>query len=143
MKKKLAITALLFPLSAILSQAQAESVSCVLENNKVITVSHLGSNPTYSYGTAGNAELILPSKVTGSHVYKGREMFSGGGSKYVAFTNGAYTYAVYSGGGRGWDFHGLRVYKDADVIMEKQCKEYGALEYDFDAVNAKESDLPY
>lgn len=115
----------------------------MLENNKVVTVSHLVSNPVYSYGTAGKVELSLPSGSANSRVYKGSEMFSGGGSNYLAFTNGAYTYAVYNGSGRGWEFEGLRVYKGAEIIMERQCKQYGSIVFDYGAVNAPEGELPY
>lgn len=143
MKFKLILSSLVLPLSMLASHAQAESVSCVLENNKVLTVSHLHSAPTYSYGTAGKVELTLPSGAANSRVYKGTQMFNGGGAQYLAFTNGAYTYTVYDGMGRGWEFYGLRVYKNADIILEKQCKQMGGLQFDFDAVNAPEAELPY
>lgn len=143
MNYKLITATLAISLVGLTSNVNAESVSCVLENNKVITLSNLGSTPTYSYGTAGKVELSLPSGSTNSRVYKGTEAFSGGGSQYVAFTNGAYTYAIYDGIGRGWELHGLRVYKNADVIMEKQCKQLDALQYDHDAVNAPDGELPF
>lgn len=141
--RKMIIAAIALPLSFLANQASAETVSCVLENNKVVTVSHLGSEPVYSYGTAGKAELTLPSKSANSRVYKGTEMFAGGGSTYIAFTNGAYTYALYNGIGRGWEFVGLRVYKGADIIMEKGCKDYDSLTLVVDAINAPEDELPY
>lgn len=140
---KAVITAIVLPLSFLASQVNAETISCVLENNKVVAVSHLASNPVYGYGSAGKVELILPSGSANSHAYKGTEMFSGGGSSYLAFTSGAYTYAVYNGMGRGWEFEGLRVYKGAEIIMESQCKRYGSIVFDYSAVNAPESELPY
>ncbi|MGO4999144.1 hypothetical protein [Oceanisphaera sp. W20_SRM_FM3] len=143
MNNILMIAAIALPLTLMVGQAHAESVSCVLENNKVLTMSNLASQPTYSYGTAGKAELTLPTSSASSRVYKGTEMFSGGGSRYVAFTSGVYTYVVYKGDTGTWDMHGLRVYKNADIIMEKRCKQYGALEYNFDAVSAPTDDLPY
>ena len=141
--RKIIIAVCALPLSLLANQASAETVSCVLENNKVVTVSHLSSEPVYSYGTAGKVELTLPSKSAGSRVYKGAETFMGGGSTYVAFTNGAYTYALYSGIGRGWEFVGLRVYKGADIIMEKGCKDYDSISLGVDSINAPEDDLPY
>lgn len=141
--RKMIIAAIALPLSFLASQVNAGTISCVLENNKVVTVSNLGTKPVYSYGTAGKVELTLPSKSASSRVYKGAEAFSGGGSTYIAFTNGAYTYALYNGTGRGWEFVGLRVYKGADTIMEKSCKNYDSLNLSFDAINAPEDDLPY
>lgn len=131
------------PLSLLASQASAETISCVLENNKVVTVSHLSSEPVYSYGTADKVELTLPTKSASSRVYKGAETFMGGGSTYIAFTNGAYTYALYNGIGRGWEFVGLRVYKGVDIILEKSCKDYDSLPLLSSAINAPEDDLPY
>lgn len=141
--RKMIIAAIVLPLSFLANHAGAETMSCVLENNKVVTVSHLGSEPVYSYGTAGKVELTLPTKSASSRVYKGAETFMGGGSTYIAFTNGAYTYALYNGIGRGWEFVGLRVYKGVDIIMEKSCKDYDSLNLNFDAINAPEDDLPY
>lgn len=141
--RKMIMAACALPLSLLANQASAETMSCVLENNKVVTVSHLSSEPVYSYGTAGKVELTLPSKSASSRVYKGAETFMGGGSTYVAFTNGVYTYALYNGIGRGWEFVGLRVYKGTEKIMEKGCKNYYSLNLSFDAINAPEDDLPY
>ncbi len=143
MMKKVIVAAIVLPLSLMISQASAETISCVLENNKVVTVSHLSSEPVYSYGTADKVELTLPTKSASSRVYKGAETFMGGGSTYIAFTNGAYTYALYNGIGRGWEFVGLRVYKGTEKIMEKGCKDYYSLTLNFDAINAPEDDLPY
>lgn len=140
--KKALVAAIALPLSLIVTQLNAETISCVLENNKVVTASNLTSNPVYSYGTAGKVELSLPSSSANSRVYKGSEMFAGGGSSYLAFTNGAYTYALYNGIGRGWEFEGLRVYKNAELIMEKQCKRYGSLLFNYDTVHVPEGELP-
>ncbi len=143
MMKKVIVAAIVLPLSLMISQASAETISCVLENNKVVTVSHLSSEPVYSYGTADKVELTLPTKSASSRVYKGAETFMGGGSTYIAFTNGAYTYALYNGIGRGWEFVGLRVYKGVDIILEKSCKDYDSLPLLSSAINAPEDDLPY
>ncbi len=126
------------------SLAQADTISCVLENNRVMTLGNLGSSPVYSYGPAGKIELTLPTGAANSGVYKGSEMFSGGGSAYLAFTNGNYTYAAYTGIGRGWEFTGLKVYKGSEIIMERQCKDTDALlGLDPDRINAPEGELPY
>lgn len=143
MHNKLIAAALALSLAALVGKVSAESISCVLENNKVLTLSNLSTTPTYSYGTAGKIELALPNDSTRSQVYKGREMFSGGGSQYIAFTNGVYTYAVYDGIGRGWELHGLRVYKNADIILERQCKLFAAVQFDYEAVNAPVAELPW
>lgn len=123
--------------------AKAESLSCVLENEKVMTVSGLSSDPVYSYGTAGEFEIVLPRDSVNGGVYKGREAFSGGGASYIAFTNGDYTYAIYSGIGRGWYFDGLRLYKGSEIIFEQPCKVPEAMKYSYESINAPESHLPY
>lgn len=143
MNNKLVTAALALSLGTLASNVNAETISCVLENNKVVTVSHLASNPVYSYGTAGKVELTLPTKSGNSRVYKGTETFIGGGSTYIAFTNGAYTYALYNGIGRGWEFVGLRVYKGVDIIMERSCKNYDSLPLLSSAINAPEDELPH
>ncbi|MBS7325984.1 MAG: hypothetical protein KIG85_05100 [Thiopseudomonas sp.] len=144
MKKLIGAFALAAPMALLATpSAQAETISCVLENNKVVTVSNLSSNPTYTYGTAGKQELVLPTGRANSRVYKGSEGFASGEGQYLAFTNGNYTYAIYDGAGRGWELHGLRVYKGSAVIMEKQCKTFGALNVDLSSINAPEDDLPY
>ena len=128
---------------AIVGSASAESVSCVLGNNKVLVLGDLASSPTYSYGSAAKTELRLPADSAHSDVYKGTEVFSGGGAQYIAFTNGVYTYVVYDGFGRGWEFSGLRVYQNADIVFEQECKHQGVLQYDYSTVNAPEGELPY
>ena len=125
------------------THVNAESISCVLENNKVLTVSNLSTSPVYSYGTAGNFELVLPRDASNGMVFKGQESFNAGGATFLAFTNNTYTYAIYSGEGRGWHFDGLRIYKGSDMIFEQQCKIREAVWFDLSDVNAPESDLPY
>lgn len=120
----------------------ASTISCVLENNKVVTVSRLSSNPTYSYGADGNNELVLPKAEGSSRVYKNQERFNAGGGHFIAFTNGVYTYVIYDGSATTWSFHGLRVYKNNEIIMERQCKQVGGLNFDYDSVYAAEGNLP-
>lgn len=143
MEMKKQFIGLAFPLFLLSAAVQAETVSCMLDNNKVVTATSLATNPIYSYGTSAKLDITLPTGKANSRVYKGSEMFSGGGAQYLAFTNGNYNYVLYDGVGRDWEFQGLRVYKDAEIIMERACKQYGALSLDLDAINAPEGELPY
>lgn len=144
MKKLIGAFALAAPMALLATpSAQAETISCVLENNKVVTVSNLSSNPTYTYGTAGKQELVLPTGRANSRVYKGYVQFLRAAERFIAFTNGNYTYAIFHGVGRDWDAYGLRVYKGSELIMEKHCKANGTLEVDPDLINAPEENFPY
>ena len=141
MRRSISCIALAVFISAPL--VNAESISCVLENNKVLTVSNLSTSPVYSYGTAGNFELVLPRDASNGMVFKGQENFNAGDATFIAFTNNSYTYAIYRGEGRGWQFDGLRIYKGSEIIFEQPCKIPEAILFDLSDVNAPESDLPY
>lgn len=143
MLKKMLMTASVLGMGLAASSAHAESVSCVLENEKVLTLSNLSTAPVYSYGTAGNFEMVLPQGSAEGTVYKGEESFSGGGASYIAFTNGNYTYVAYSGIGRGWSFDGLRLYNGSELILEQPCKIPEAMRYSYPSINAPEDLLPY
>lgn len=123
--------------------AFADTISCTLENNRILKISNLSTSPKYAYGPAGKVELELPTGAANSTVYKGEEMFSGGGANFIAFTNGNYTYVAYDGIGRGWEFTGIKVYKGSDTIMERQCKPGSAFSIDISSINAPEGELPY
>lgn len=129
--------------SSELASTDSDTISCTLDNDKKMSVSRLGGSPKFTYGQSEKVELELPAHSGGGTIYKGEEMFSGGGAVYVAFTNGDYTYVAYDGVGRDWEFVGLKVYKGSDVIMEAQCKPPSVFSLRFDSVNAAEGELPY
>src|SRR5690625_2608323 len=62
---------------------------------------HLYTNPVYTYGQAGKPEISLSVDVGHTPVFKGEDMFMGGGASYLRFTNGDYSYVAYSGIGKG------------------------------------------
>ncbi|WP_322997320.1 hypothetical protein [Castellaniella sp.] len=116
----------------------ADALGCVLKNGKTVMVSDLYGQPTYQYGSAAKVELTLPGTHTGSKFTKGTQMFAGGGASYLQFTNKNYSYVIYSGIGKGWDFEGLLIYKNDKQIGYQRCKEVPNLleQVDFDAINA-------
>lgn len=106
---------------ALNTYAENDSFLCELNNNKAVFVNSLGtSSPWYQYGTDNNnPELTLNSETT--QTYYGEMDFAGGSAEYIRFTNGEYSYQVYFGEGRGWNFLGLAVYKGHKKLMKKEC----------------------
>ncbi len=49
-------------------------------------------------------------------------MYSGGGGAYLKFTNDQYTYAVFTGIGKGWQKEGVVVKKAGKKIAHLQCR---------------------
>ncbi|MDD3759057.1 MAG: hypothetical protein PHN76_12995 [Advenella sp.] len=122
-------------LMASSSAFSMEMTGCVLENNKVLSLTNLDSVPTYSYGTTKKNELTLSEDIPGVRVYKQALTFGGGLIDYIRFQNGDYSYVAFNGRGKGWIFSGLIVYKGNKVIMSKSCKG-SALDFDLELVNA-------
>ena len=81
--KKMAVMCL--GLMASSSAFSMEMTGCVLENNKVLSLTNLDSVPTYSYGTTKKNELTLSGDVPGVRVYKKRLMFARGEAMYPEF----------------------------------------------------------
>lgn len=119
--------------------AETISTGCLLENNKALVVSDLNANPTYSYGKPGHPEMVL-SASDKHNVFKGTQMFSGGGATYVRFINGDISYVVYSSLGKGWSFDGVLVYKEDKQIFHSQCQEVDQLLY---GIHLDDIDAPY
>lgn len=112
-----------------------EMTGCVLENNKVLSLTNLDSVPTYSYGTTKKNELTLSEDIPGVRVYKQALTFGGGLIDYIRFQNGDYSYVAFNGRGKGFDFTGLIVYKAEKMIMSKSCKD-SSFRLDLDRINA-------
>lgn len=122
MKALIAVAAVFVLLSA---SVHAEEFTCQLENGKYVSVfvEH-GKPPVYRYGTLAKTEITLPvPQQPNNNVFYGHQMFVAGASTYVRFKNGNYSYVVYDGEGRGWQFNGVIVYKGNDIISKKGCKE--------------------
>lgn len=100
--------------------------NCELTNGKGVVVRLNNDVPVYYYGSMEKVELTLPKIPDDrTQVRVGEMMFSGGGALYFRFINGNYSYVVYSGMGKGWDFTGLKVYQGKKVIMKKECENGG------------------
>lgn len=118
------------------TSALAMEFTCQLENKKYVsvTVDH-NQAPQYRYGTLAKPEISLPADGKGTqNVYVGQAQFAAGGSVYIRFQNGAYSYLLYEGSGRGWEFKGLAVYKGKKLINSKQCQDTNAFDL-YDILN--------
>ncbi|MGY5958635.1 hypothetical protein ACUY4R_000350 [Kosakonia sp. BK9b] len=110
--------------------------NCDLTNGKSVTVRVDNGVPAYSYGSIEKLEMALP-KITGdkTQVRAGKTAFSGGGASWYRFINGRYSYVVYSGIGKGWEFTGLKVYQGQKLIMKKSCQQGGFLSNPYQGEN--------
>ena len=110
--------------------------NCELENGKYALIRLNEQVPTYYYGPLEKVELTLP-KTAGdkTQVRAGNMAFAGGGATYYRFINGNYSYVIYSGIGRGWDFTGLKVYQGKKLIMKKACINGGFINNGYTGAN--------
>ena len=116
--------------------------NCELSNGKTVVVRLNQDVPAYYYGSIEKVEMTLP-RLEGdkTQVRAGQMAFSGGGAFYYRFINGVYSYVVYSGMGKGWEFTGLKVYKNAKLLMRKSCTNGGFLTQNYRGENlVQESD---
>lgn len=116
--------------------------NCDFSNGKGVVLRLNNDVPAYYYGSIDTVEMTLP-KVEGdkTQVRVGQVAFSGGGAFYYRFINGVYSYVVYSGIGKGWEFTGLKVYKNAKLLMKKECTNGGFLTQSYQGQNlVQESD---
>jgi hypothetical protein len=78
----------------------------------------------YRFGPANKPELVYPA--TNEHPKKlfqsGTQMYSGGGSAFLKFKKGDYTYVVFDGIGRGWEKEGVVIKKSGKQIAYLPCK---------------------
>ena len=147
MKKKLIALSLLATAtlmnSAVAAPPDPELLfNCDLSNGKGVVVRLNNDVPTYYYGSIEKVEMTLP-KIEGdkTQVRAGQIPFSGGGAFYYRFINGVYSYVVYSGMGKGWEFTGLKVYKNARLLMRKACTNGGFITQTYRGENlVKETD---
>lgn len=66
----------------------------------------------YRFGAPGKTpDLVYPKTRDHprTHFLSGRMAFSGGGAAHLKFTNGEYTYVLFTGIGRGWEKEGVAV----------------------------------
>lgn len=105
---------------------------CLLYNDRILVLDNLYTNPVYTYGQAGKPEISLSVDVGHTPVFKGEDMFMGGGASYLRFTNGDYSYVAYSGIGKGWGYEGLLVYNGSELIAHQECKDNNNLFADID-----------
>jgi hypothetical protein len=79
----------------------------------------------YRFGAKEKIELSFPDNQSHPSLYvtSGNLMYSGGGGAYMRFNNGAYSYVVYSGMGKGWDKEGVAVEKNGKLLSNIVCKD--------------------
>ena len=79
----------------------------------------------YRFGPKGAPELAIPdqkihpAKATNSKTVG----YSGGGAAYIRFFNGASSYVVYTGEGKGWKKHGVAVENKGKFVTFISCKK--------------------
>lgn len=104
--------------------------SCAAANAKVISLcssSRLTPDSgylQYRFGQGGKPELVYPAgkEHPRRHFQYGTQMYSGGGSAFLKFNNGDYTYTVFSGMGKGWAEEGVVVTKSGKQVAYLKCK---------------------
>lgn len=146
--KRISMIAILLAAMSVATYAQAEIpdpeliFNCDLPNEKGVVIRLKDNVPTYYYGSIEQVEMTLP-RIEGdkTQVRVGEMTFAGGGSFYYRFINGNFSYVVYSGMGRGWEFTGLKVYQGKKRIMKRECTNGGFLNTNYRGENlVKESD---
>ncbi|WP_230403039.1 hypothetical protein [Plesiomonas shigelloides] len=127
--------------SVLAQQPNSDLFRCELSNGKTVQISLQNGVPLYEYGAAHGSqmspvELALPKTLGDkSQVRVAQISYSGGGAVYYRFINGPFSYVVFSGIGRGWEYTGLTVYKGEKRIMAKECKSGGYLGSDYRGEN--------
>jgi hypothetical protein len=122
---------LLFAVISLCSAGEQVVFSCATTTKKVVSL--CSSSPLtetagylqYRFGVGGRApELSYPT--TREHpkndFLSGTMMYSGGGGAYLRFTNAPYTYAVFTGIGKGWKKEGVVVQKAGKKMAYLQCR---------------------
>ncbi|MFO1350086.1 MAG: hypothetical protein U1F68_05155 [Gammaproteobacteria bacterium] len=101
--------------------SKTKAVSLCASNSLTATDGYL----QYRFGVLGeDPELVYPAKPEhpASHFRSGTLAFSGGGGAYLRFDNGAYTYTVFTGIGKGWEKQGVVVEKGSKRVAYLACK---------------------
>ena len=125
------IEPLLFAVVSLCSEKEQVIFSCTTTTKKVVSL--CSSSPVtqdagylqYRFGLAGKTpELTYPTtrQLPKDLFLSGTMMFSGGGGAYLKFTNADYTYAVFTGIGKGWEKEGVVVQKAGKQMAYLQCK---------------------
>jgi hypothetical protein len=78
----------------------------------------------YRFGPIGKPELVYPETKGHPNKYfqSGTQMYSGGGSAFLKFRTGDYTYIVFTGIGKGWEKEGIVISKSGKPISYLPCK---------------------
>ncbi len=105
--------------------------SCSLSDTKIVSLCASPSlTPTdgylqYRFGPVNKPELVYPTRKEHPKKYfqSGTQSYSGGGSAFLKFKKGDYTYIVLTGIGRGWgEKEGVVVEKSGKRIAYLPCR---------------------
>ena len=114
----------LFAVASLCSAKEHVVFSCTTTAKKVVSI--CSSSPLTA--DAGYLQYRFPGltfPATREHpknfFLSGTMMFSGGGGAYLKFTNADYTYAVFTGIGKGWKKEGVVVQKSGKQIAYLRC----------------------
>ena len=115
----------LFAVVSLCSAQEQVVFSCKTTTKKVVSL--CSSSPLTA--DAGYLQYRFPGltfPTTREHpknfFLSGTMMYSGGGGAYLKFANADYTYAVFTGIGKGWEKEGVVVQKGGKQIAYLQCK---------------------
>ncbi|MGL5452520.1 MAG: hypothetical protein ACRDBT_08985 [Aeromonas sp.] len=121
-----------------LCQSQEEVLFACSTGKKIISVcasddfsAHSGY-VQYRFGTKKKIELAFPEQPGHPSTFAtgGTITYAGGGAAYMRFNNGAHSYVVYSGMGRGWDKQGVVVEKRGKMLVNILCKTPSVEKFD-------------
>lgn len=94
----------------------------------------------YRFGSPAGPELVFPTsrEHPKQHFESGNLTFAGGGGAFLKFKNGAYTYTVFSGIGRGWEKDGVVVHRAGKQISYLECSDVEQSEIGLELFNNAE-----
>ena len=116
---------LLFAVMSLCSSKEQIVFSCTTTTKKVVSIcssSPLTEDAGYLQYRFGTFSYPTTREHPKNYFLSGTMMFSGGGGAYLKFTNAGYTYAVFTGIGKGWKKEGVVVQKAGKQIAYLQCK---------------------
>jgi len=117
--------------------------SCPVEGGKFAQVLVKDKMLQYKFGAdPRQPEIAVPVDPRDqSQVHYAYTAYAKGGSLYIRFTNGDYSYVVYSGQGEGWAREDITVFKGLDKVKRINCVQQArsTAVYDFIAYGNDDS----
>lgn len=148
MKLLIFIAAALLPLTPANAQSAGTPkriFSCVV-GGKIVSVNAIGKQLIYRFGPPAKAEMSIIGDARTGNVFWMTQRYTG--MEYqLRFTNGPYSYILYSMEGNGRTganaVSGLVVMKGTKSIAEKSCEKYTEFNPNFDFASLPEDSETY